>query len=971
MLTRSPVTVGRARETALLERLLADCQTQSGHAVFLSGEAGIGKSRLAGECARHAAALGLPLLRGRSSPSTAASPFRPLAEALSSHLRRTGPPQDAELLPYRASLSQIVPEWRTGDGRGGPECVTDLAEALLRLLAVLGRETGCLLVLEDMHDADAETLAVVEYLVDNLADLPVLLVATLRAEAGAAFELTQAAERRRVATALTLGPLGAPEVREMAAACLGVPADGVPAGVVDRLAEVGGGNPYLVEELLADMVGGGALRQEGCGWRVAGDLAATVPSGVVRAYAARTARLAPATRDLVVLAALLGPRFTVDTLRLVTGRDEGRLFAELRELVQAELVVSDGAVPDGYAFRHSLIGEALAAGLPSAERAAVARRAAGALREAVPGTDDRRHLAARLLEVAGDAAAAGLLYADAGRQALAAGASGAAVRLLEQGHRLAVGADRVAVTESLVHALAEAGRLDRALELLDTLPTTGVAAPSTESRIDLHTRLAWAALMGGRSSEGGGQLAAAQELLGDRYAPAQTAALAVVEGHLALLPGREELLPGTGQRALWAAEFAQDSGLPELACKAWQLLALLARERGFDEADACLARMLAVAEAHGLPHWRFEALIRLGANSFLRKGDARLLEEALTAAQELGSLGRAHRAEALLAMYAVLTGDPARAQDIVDRCLDATSRMRDVGTHQYLLLTAATLAGHRGQARAMEERVLAFERAGGGRSFLVPVMLGLNRAVCALLQEDRPLAEAELAAAAEWERGRPNVFHLAGRYGLRPLLDVLAGRAGRPEHTDVSAMPAADLAWNRQFLVAADAVLLGREGRPEEAARAVADLRRYRKVFPTGAHLALRLVAEAALADDWGDPVAWLRTAEEYFHGLEANAAAGACRALLRRGGATVAQRRSGRDRIPEVLLSSGVTIREYEVFALMVNRPPNREIARRLVISPRTVEKHLASLLRKTGLPDRTALHRLAAELVAEGSDG
>ncbi|MFJ1756104.1 AAA family ATPase [Kitasatospora sp. NPDC088134] len=1004
MATRSPVTVGRGAETALLERFLTHCRESEGvpdpsaatdttgpnpstgpdpdaRAVLVLGEAGIGKSRLAGECARRAGALGLAVLRGRGSASTAAAPFRPLAEALSSHLRRTGPPQDAELLPYRAALSPVVPEWRTGEERGRPEQVTELAEGLLRLLAAIGREAGCLLVLEDVHDADPGTLAVLEYLIDNLAGLPVLLMATLRPEPGAAFELSQAAERRRVATVLPLGPLDGAELGELAAACLGVPVDAVPAGVVARLAEVGGGNPYLVEELLADMVGGGALRPEGQGWRVVGDLAATVPAGVVRAYAGRAARLAPATRELVVLAALLGPRFTVDTLHLVTGRTERRLFAELRELVEADLVVSDLTVPDGYAFRHALVGEALAAGLPAAERASVARRAAAALcrngprgsstakgaRPPAPGSTERQHLAARLLEVAGDPAGAALLHAGAGRRALEAGAAGVAVELLERAHRLAAGPDRAGVAESLVRAAAEAGRLDRALELLGALPTAGAAAPSVECRADLHARLAWAALMAGRSAEGAEQLAAAEELLGDRPEPAQRAALAVARGHLALQPGRAELLPGTERRALLAAEFAQQVGLPELACKAWQLLAMLARERGFDEADGCLARMLAVAESSGLPHWRFEALVRLGANAFMRRGEARILEEALAAARELGSPGREHRAESLLAMYAVLTGDPERAEEIVARCLDATGRMRDLASHQYLLLTAATLAGHRGRAKEMEERLLAFERAGGGRSFLVPMMLGLCRAVCALLREDRPLAEAELAAAAEWERGHPNVFYLTGRYGLRPLLDVLAGRAGRERYAEVAAMPAAELAWNRQFLVAADAVLLGREGRPAEAELAVAELVRGQDLFPTGGRLALRLVAEAALADGWGDPVGWLRGAEEYFHALGAAAPAGACRALLRRSGATVVQRRSGRERIPEAVRARGVTLREYEVFALLVDRPGNREIAERLVISPRTVEKHLASLLRKTGLPDRAALHRLSAELAAE----
>ncbi|AUY47781.1 LuxR family transcriptional regulator [Streptomyces sp. CB01881] len=968
MLTRSPALVGRKNEIALLERILRTLQDDSGHAVFVSGEAGIGKSRLAEECARQAADLGLPVLRGRGSPSGAGTPFRPLMEALGSGLRRTGPPQNPELVPYRPALARVVPEWRTADAPGRPDCVVELAEALLRLLAVLGREAGCVLVLEDLHDADSETLAVLEYLVDNVAGLPVLLLSTLRPEAGAAFDLLQAAERRRAASVFALGPLGEPDVRDLAAGCLGVPADGVPADVVDRLAEVGGGNPYLVEELLAEMAGNGSLRRDGAGWRVAGDLAATVPASVVRTYAGRAGRLDPPARELVVLAALLGPRFSAGTVQLITGHDDRRMFAGLRALVEAELVVPDRTVPDGYAFRHALIGEALLAGVPAVERAVVARRAAATLQQTpqpVPDpADDRCHLAARLLETAGDDGAAARLYAEAGRQALAGGTSGVAVRLLERGQRLAAPADRADITEALVNALAEAGRLDRALELLGALPTAGAAALDTDRRIALHTRLAWAALMGERSGEGAEQLAAAQALLGERGAPAHTAALAVVRGHLALLPGQEEHLADAEWGALTAAEYAQRAEQPVLACQAWQLLAMLARERGFDEADGYLARMLEVAEAHALPNWRFEALIRLGANSFMRNGDARTLEEALTAAQELGSITRAQRTEGLLAMYAVLTGDPERAREIIDRCLDVTARMRNLATHRYLLLTAATRAAHQGRRREMEATLQAFDQAGGGRSFLVPVMLGLCRAVCALLEEDRPLAEAELAAAADWERDHPNVFYLAGRYGLRPLLDVLAGRADRAGFAAVSAAPAAALAWNRQFLLAADAVLLGREGRADEAARAVTAMRAHEEVFPTGGRLALRLVAEAALEDGWGDPVAWLRAAEDYFHDLDVPAVAGACRSLLRRTGASVAQRRAGRDRIPAGLRAQGVTIREYEVFGQMAERVGNQEIARRLVISPRTVEKHLASLLRKTGLPDRAALHRLAAEL-------
>ncbi|MFI9273523.1 ATP-binding protein [Kitasatospora sp. NPDC052896] len=969
MHTTSPVTIGRESEISLLGASLRDLRHGSGRALFLSGEPGIGKSRLADECARQAAALQVPVLRGRGSPNAADTPYRPLLEALSSRFRRTGPVQDPELVPYRPALARVVPEWRTGAGPGGQESVIELAEALLRLLAVLGRDTGCVLMLEDLHDADFETVAVLEYLVDNVADLPVLLLATLRPTTGAAFDLLQAVERRRGATVRTLGPLDAREVRALAAGCLGARTEEVPVEVAGRLVEAGGGNPYLVEELLAEMVATGSLRADGAGWRVAGDLATAVPASVVRAYDRRAAALGPRGRELLLLAALLGPWFSVGTVQLITGYDERSLLAQLRAAEEADLIVPDSTVADGYAFRHALIGEALLAGLTRAERAAGARRAAGALRQAEAVLDDSRsHLAAMLLETAGDEAEAARGYAEAGRRALADGTSGQAVRLLERAHRLAAPADRTDITEALLHALAEAGQLDRALELLGTLPTVGAAALDTDRRIALHTRLAWAALTAERNTESSEQLAAAKALLGTGAAPAQTAALAVIEGHLALVPGFEEWLADADRQAREAAEVARRAELPVLACQAWQLLAMLARERGFDEADGYLVRMLAEAEAHRLPGWRFEALIRLGANTFMRTGDARLLEQALAAANDLGSITRTHRTEGLLAMNAVLTGDPARAREIIDRSVEATSRMRNVATHRYLLLTAATLAAHHGRRRDMERELQAFDRAGGGRSFLVPVMFGLCRAVCALLEEDRAQAEAELAAAAEWEGDHPNVFYLAGRYGLRPLLDVLAGRVGRAGFTPVALAPAAELAWNHQFLLVAEAVLLGREGHPEQATRTVEQMRSAAGIFPTGSHLALRLAAEAALADGWGDPVTWLRVAEDYFHALDVPAVPAACRALLRRTGATVSQRRDGREQIPADLRTTGMTGREFEVLALVAERLGNQDIARRLSISPRTVEKHLASLLRKTGQADRVGLQALADGLAQPG---
>ncbi|MFF4653550.1 helix-turn-helix transcriptional regulator [Streptomyces sp. NPDC001380] len=960
--------VGRDAELVLLNDLLIDLRQRSGGAVFLLGEAGIGKTRLANECENRARSLGVPVLRGRGSPSGSGTPLRPLIEALSSRFRISGPPADPGLGPYRQALSRLIPEWRTAAATVHREGVVELAEALLRLLAVLGRDEGCVLVLEDLHDMDSETITVLEYLVDNVAGLPVLLLATLRPQPGPAFDLADLADRRRAASVAALRPLQAEAVAALAAGCLGVPAAAVPAAAVERLVSSSDGNPYLVEELLAEMVGSGLLRRSATGWQVVGDLSSTVvPASVVRGYGRRIELLDSRARETVLLAASLGARFSVATLRLIAQSDEQSLFAQLRSAIEAGLVLPDRATPDRYTFRHALTAEAVLAAIPPAERAAIARHAAVALQRADPElSDDRCQLAAGLWVAAGDPAEAALLYAEAGRRAQADGLSGTAVVLLQRAHDLADPATRAGITESLLYALAEAGQLDRALALVDSLTPVGTAALDVDSRIAVHTRLAWVAVTAERPTAAAGQVAAARALLVEGGTPEQNAALSVVEGHLSLLPGQDGSTADAERTAREAAEVAERAALPVLACQAWQLLALLVRERGFDTADACLERMLAVAETHALPLWRVEALTRLGANAYMRTGDSRRLEQAREAADELGAIMLAQDIEGALAMNAVLRGDPRTAREILGRCLDASARMHNLGTHRYLLLISATLAAHLGRRREMEQGLVKFRQAAGAESPLTPVMLGLCRAVCALLEENRDGAVGELAAAADWESSHPSMFYLAGRHGLSLLLEVLAGRAGRAEYSVVAAAPAAGLAWNRQFLLLAEAVLLGREGRAEDAAEAVALVRQTAGLFPTGHHLGLRLVSEAALADGWGDPTSWLQAAEEYFHQLDVPSVASACRALLRQAGVTVAQRRSGRDLIPAALRARGLTPREYEVLALLTERPSNQDIARQLCISPRTVEKHIASLLQKIALPDRAALSRLAADISA-----
>ncbi|MFB6592046.1 ATP-binding protein [Streptomyces diastaticus] len=965
MRATSSVIVGRDSESALLAKGLAAAGRSSGGAVFLVGEAGIGKSRLAGQCAFDAYAREVPVLRGRATSTGLVVPYRPLMEALSSRFRAAGTPEEPELEPFRPALSALVPEWR----RHGPEfpaSVVELAEALLRLLSVLGRERGCVMVLEDLHDSDTETIAVVEYVADNLADLPVLLLGTLRPEPGPALDVTRAAAGRQTATVLELGPLDDTQVHRMAEACLNAAPGEVPAEAHRRIARRAGGNPYLVEVLLADLVDSGTLHRTDGGWRCEDGPDGGVPTGVVRSWAARLDRLDPPVRELLLTSATLGSTFQVPLLQTVLGYEERALFAHLRAATEAGIIAPDGAAPDRYAFRHALTAEALTAALLPAERAATARRAADALEELGPAmSEDARQLLATLRLAAGDAAAAGAHLAEAGRRMLGQGAAGSAAVLLERAHGLTPDARRPEVAASLAVALAEAGRLAEAFTLAAGLPPVPPGTPAAAERADAHIRVAWAAVMGEHPEEAGRRVRAARALLGPAPPPAQQAALAVVEGHLVLLPGGagEEGTADAAEAARRAAAVAEEHGLPVVACQAWQLLGLLSRDQGFDEADACLERMLAVSERHQLAAWRTEALVRLGANAFLRTGDATRLAAARTAAGELGALALTQTVDGLIAMNAVLCGDWEKARATVDRSVDAAARVRNLSAHRYLLLADATLAAHQGRRRERDAALLRFRRAGGEDSLLVPLQRGLCLAVGALLDEDRPGALDHLEAAVAWERERPSLYFLGGRWGLLPLLRALDGTGDTADHRAALASHGAQLAWNKLFLGMADAVHRGRGGDAAGAAEAVRSALRTGEVFPLARHLALRLVAEAAVADGWGEPVTWLRTAEEFFHAAAVQPVASACRAALRRAGASAPQRRDGRDRIPAPLRTSGVTPREYEVFVLLADRPGNQQIARHLSISPRTVEKHMASLLAKTGRQDRTALCEFAAE--------
>jgi DNA-binding CsgD family transcriptional regulator/transcriptional regulator with XRE-family HTH domain/tetratricopeptide (TPR) repeat protein len=940
--------VGRDSEYALLRGAVEATARRKGGTVFIVGEPGIGKSRLAAEIGAFAEHRGLTVLRGRAGQPP--GQFRPLTEALLSVLRWSGPPEVAGLRPYRSALARLVPEW-TGDDTAEEPSMVVLAEAVFRLVAFVGRERGCVLMLEDLHDADPDTLAVLDYLIDNAAAAPLLIIATTRSGSAPAASLCDAAQRRRAAAVLALHRLDAAAVQELAAGCLNVARDGVPAAAVEQLLESADGVPLYVEELLAEMAATGALTWEDGRWTGSREVGCRIPPGLTATLLGRVDRLSAGTVSLLTSAALFGRRFPATAAGAAAGIDGLRLVDCLREAVSSRLAEPEDD-PQWYAFRQVLTAEALRARLLPLERSLYARRAAEALEEGQAGRfAEMDQLAGELWCVAGEPARGAQRLLVAGRTAAAQGAVLTAIVVLERALGVATGDVAADVATGLIKAYATAGRIGDAYAL-------GARARDGSrpgQRTGLHLQLARVAVAAGDWARGREELARARTHAGAQPDPTTAAGMDAAEAQLIFGdPMSPQRLGGARQMAERALRGALATAQHEVTCSALNTLGRVARLHDLAEADDFYEQALAVAEEHGLLAWRLTLLYHLGADLAIREAEEDRLVQALALANEAGAVLTAFDIEQELSIVRLCRGRFDAAEESARRCEEQAQRLRLTHTRLLALGTRVMIAGHRARRSEMTALAARFAELGEEDDFSSAVH-GLGIAFCHLLHEEREQALAELAWAHDSEVRRP-ASYLSFIPGPHLFLRVLAGQAGAAECAEFARSAQAQARWNRQFLALAEAVLLGRDGQRTEAADAALRFAGLAEPFPLALHLGLRLVAPDALADGWGEPIPWLRAAEAHFH-HSAAAVAGACRALLRATGSPAPQHRRGSDAIPPGLRRCGVTVREFEVCRLVAQGLSDPQISHRLYLSPRTVEKHVAHLLAKTGTGTRHGL--------------
>jgi DNA-binding CsgD family transcriptional regulator len=244
------------------------------------------------------------------------------------------------------------------------------------------------------------------------------------------------------------------------------------------------------------------------------------------------------------------------------------------------------------------------------------------------------------------------------------------------------------------------------------------------------------------------------------------------------------------------------------------------------------------------------------------------------------------------------------------------------------------------------------------------VALGEARAVLHLLREERAPALAALEAAVEWTGAASDPWPFHGTLALLRILDGV-GFDDAARSLAVPGMLAH--AANHGLLIAAEAVHLGREGQAGQAVRRVAEAQELLRPFVWRHHLALRLLAEAAVAAEWGEPAGWADEALQFFVSAGHERVAAACRGLMRRAGVRVPRKGRGDSLVPPPLAALGITSREVDVLHLVAEGLSNAEIAERLFVSIRTVETHASRLLRKARVESRPQLVAFASRFVEQ----
>ncbi|MGN9776910.1 helix-turn-helix transcriptional regulator [Micromonospora sp. H33] len=937
--------VGRADLVQAVRSALLGTVAQ-GHtaAVFLSGESGVGKSRLLREVGAGLRDAGALVLTGACLDIGDASPLHPLLQAL----RRF----DAELTASHARTASSVRGLlgMFAEETAGPDGAGALLERVSRGLHLIAEGRPLVLVLDDLQWVDRSTRQLLLYLLAGLGDLQLSVLAAVRAESlqGAHPLRRVLTELRRLRTVqvIDLAPLERAATEQLAAAVVGRP---LTPEAADMVWQRSGGNPFVVEELARDLRDG----RDGL-------------SDTLREIFLSRVDALPQHAHTVVHAVAAGVEPVEHwLLAKVVRLPEDELIEAVRAAVAHRLLVG---ADDGYRLRHRLVAEVLEHELLPAERAALHRRYAEAL-TAAPAELHQARLAhhwrlagepARALPAAVAAAEEAERlhgYAEAHRHWSAA---------LHLADAPAAGpdVDRVTLLERAAEAAHHCGEHARALALLEELAASDADRPACA----LHIRRARYLAAAGRSTLAEAEY---QRALDDPdCTPRERATAAAHLAELLLHLGR---YADAGRRAREALELsaAVEGSTSEVVLASAALGFSEAYLEDPDSGLAAVRRALDTAERAGRPEDVACAYLHLAE---LLTGPLNILEEGVVVARrgaervaELG-LGRTYETRLLAIATNGLfrVGQWAEAEKVVAAAL----RHRPSGADAVeLLLARCRLSVGYGDIEAADRDLdsVATVLAGGGARHVIPLLT--LRAGLAMWQGRHDLARQAVQRGLTESRS-DDVTILAALvwHGLRAEAEAHASRtvdvdetavrrlreaADRVARKSASAPPAVRSVVDAFLALCAAEVSRLDASDPELWARSVAEWDRRNHPYPA-AYSRLRQ-AEALLARRGRSATAGklLRAAYQVAQGLGAVPLTSEIRTLAGRARVSLEERDTASGASATGTACDGdelavLTAREREVLAAVAEGLTNKEIGQRLFISERTIGVHVSHIFDK-----------------------
>jgi len=392
--------VGRSRELDRLRTAWKDAGEGAVGLVLVSGEPGVGKTRLVAELARGVHDEGAVVLFGRCDEDLAV-PYQPFVEALG-HYVAAAPTDDLTELagPFGGDLARLIPLLRERVPALPEPLKADaeteryrLFESVAAFLRAIAAETPTLLVLDDLHWAGKAELLLLRHLLRMGNGPPLLLVGTYRDtdldRRHPLAEVLSDLRRDGAANRISLSGLEEAEVADFLEAAAGHPLGADGALLAHEVHAETEGNPFFVGQVLRHLIeSGGVVEQDGHWLRARGAANIGIPEGIREVIGRRLSTLTPQTNELLAVAAVVGREFALDVVRDAGGVDADSLLDALEEAEAAHLLEPVPGAPRRRSFVHALLRSTLYDEIPTTRRLRIHRRVAQAFEARVEAGDE-------------------------------------------------------------------------------------------------------------------------------------------------------------------------------------------------------------------------------------------------------------------------------------------------------------------------------------------------------------------------------------------------------------------------------------------------------------------------------------------------------------------------------------------------------------------------------------------------------